>query len=218
MVTKVEENHEGGFMVSEANGYRSREQVVLAASQAVKVGQVLGAVVGTLTAAVSGIAGSVGNGTLTMDGATPILAKARLGEYTVVCSEKTANSGKFRVERPDGSFVGTASVGVAFAKEIKFTIADGATDFEIGDGFIVKVSSASATVKALDLAATDGAEIATHIAWAAKTSSADATVRLATIARDCEVRGVDLVWPAGITADQKKIAIAQLAERGIIVR
>ncbi|MFL9828900.1 hypothetical protein ABTU92_29265, partial [Rhodoplanes sp. SY1] len=50
-----------------------------------------------------------------------------------------ANGGVFSVERPDGTFGADATVGVAYASQIGFTIADVGTDFVIGDGFDVTV-------------------------------------------------------------------------------
>lgn len=41
---------------------------------------------------------------------------------------------------------------------------------------------------------------------------------IAVIKRDCEVNGNELVWPDGITDNQKATAITQLATLGIIVR
>lgn len=42
MPIQIEKTHAGGFVVSEANGTRSRELVVLAASQTIETGELLG--------------------------------------------------------------------------------------------------------------------------------------------------------------------------------
>jgi hypothetical protein len=42
MTTKTEGTHAGGFLVSEANGLRSREQIVIASGQNLVAGAVLG--------------------------------------------------------------------------------------------------------------------------------------------------------------------------------
>lgn len=50
------------------------------------------------------------------------------------------NGGVFSVTDPDGVTLATASVGVAYTgAHVRFTIADGATDFVIGDGFDLTV-------------------------------------------------------------------------------
>lgn len=45
-----------------------------------------------------------------------------------------------------------------------------------------------------------------------------ADVRTGIHARDCEINGNKIFWPAGITAPQKAAAEAQLAANGILVR
>ncbi|RWK76926.1 MAG: head decoration protein, partial [Mesorhizobium sp.] len=47
---------------------------------------------------------------------------------------------------------------------------------------------------------------------------ADATAAIAVIARDAEVNGHQIEWPAGITAAAKADAIQALEARGIIIR
>ena len=48
-----------------------------------------------------------------------------------------ANGGVFSVIDPDGLVLADATVGVSYDGAIRFTIADGSTDFAIGDGFNV---------------------------------------------------------------------------------
>jgi len=52
-----------------------------------------------------------------------------------------ANGGVFSVVAPDGTALGDATVGTPYdSNHIKFSIADGSTDFAVGDGFDVTVS------------------------------------------------------------------------------
>lgn len=85
--------------------------------------------------------GNTGNGTLTLDATTPRLAGAKQGVYRIRCTSASANSGTFTVTDPLGNTVGTYVVAAAaFSSDIKFTIADGSSDFVVGDGFDVTVT------------------------------------------------------------------------------
>lgn len=95
-----------------------------------------------------------GNGVMTL--ATPDTSDSVLeGAYKVVFIEPAANLGTFQVWRPDGSYDGSGVVGTAYTGSIKFTIADGSTDFIAGDTFTVTVT---ATYRTIGLLATDADE------------------------------------------------------------
>ncbi len=103
-------------------------------------------------------AGNTGNGAMILDVATPVLANARAGVYTVKCITAAANAGTFRVTDPLGRVLGDVAVAGTFADQIKFVIADGATDFIVGDTFLVTVAAGSGKyVKSL-AAALDGSQ------------------------------------------------------------
>lgn len=88
--------------------------------------------------------GNTGNGVMTL--ATPAYANpVAPGEWTVRCKTAATNGGTFDVIDPDGAYVGTATVGVAYTGKIKFTIADGSTDFVVGDEFAVTVAISGGT-------------------------------------------------------------------------
>lgn len=222
MTALTEGRHAGGFIVSEANGHRSRSTGTLASGETVEAGQVLGRKSGTpdVSVQVTAGAGNGGNGVLTM--ANPATGAGVMGGvYIAVCIAEASNGGTFRVFAPDGSIVGAASVGVAFDDDVKFTIADGGDDFDIGDSFRIAVSMTSDAVlgelAAFDPEADDGTEDAAAIAFD-NVDAADGALPVVTIERDAEVSGDDLVWPAGIASDDKAAAIAALAARGIIIR
>lgn len=98
--------------------------------------------VGVLEAASAAKAGgNTGNGTLTLDAVTPVLAGAKEGVYTVRLTAAAANGGTWTVEDPDGNVIGEVNVGQTFSDDVKFTTADGGVDFIVGDGFDITVSA-----------------------------------------------------------------------------
>lgn len=207
------------YIVSEANGYLSREQItILSGAGVLKAGAVLGKITygAATTAAKSG--GNTGNGTITMDVTTPILAGARAGIYTARCITAAANGGTFRVEDPDGNVMGDVAVAATFADDIKFVIADGSTDFIVGDGFDITIAAGSGKYVAFDPAGVDGRQNARAILFeGCDATSAD--VRRVVTARSTEVEAAALQWGAGVTTDpQKNAALAALAAFNIVAR
>ena len=226
MVTVLTEaRHPGAFLLAEAAGNLSRDNIVIAASQTILVGQVLGRILansGTITVgAAAAVAGNTGNGTVTA-GTPAYNTGVKEGTYRAVALEPATDLGKFAVEDPDGIIVGVATVGTAFNGPLKFTINDGATDFVAGDSFTWAVSIADAATlaqhKVLAPAGTDGTQVAAAIALYPALTAADETVKISAITRDAEVNGKELEWPAGISAEEKALAITQLAAQHIIVR
>jgi hypothetical protein len=222
MTIKTQARAPGSMLLSEASGARSRANLLIAASVAILVGQVLGvekANTGTIAVGTPVLTGA-GNGTLTK-AAPAFSATAQEGTYTVRAVEKTTDSGEFAVVRPDGTVDGYAVVGTAYDGQIKFTIADGSTDFDQTSSWAVPVTigdpAAVGSYKPLDVAATDGTQNAVAIALY-PLGATDTYRQIAGLVRDCEVIGGELEWPSGIDANAKAAAIAQLAAQGIIVR
>lgn len=121
-------------------------------------GAVIGSVsLGTATDAVKS-GGNTGNGTLTL-GTPAVLANAQTGVYAVRCIAAAVDGGTFRVTDPQGNVLGDVDVGVAFANQVSFTIADGASDFVVGDGFDITVAPGSGKYKLSATAATDGSNV-----------------------------------------------------------
>lgn len=201
------------------------DEITIGASQTIVAGQVLGKIkpdTGTITVgAAAAVAGNTGNGTVTA-GSPTYNAGVKEGTYRAVAIEPTTDLGKFAVEDPDGIIVGVATVGTAFNGPIKFTINDGATDFVSGDSFTWAVGIANlATLGqyvAHDAAATDGSQIADAIAGYPALTGAGETVKIAAVARNQAVKGAELTWKSGISADDKAAGIAALASKMIIVR
>lgn len=216
----VEKAHKGEFILSEASGTRSREEIVVAASQNLAVGQILGQVTGGALAAVAAaVAGNTGNGAMSAVTADAGVAE---GEWKVVIVEPAANAGAFTVEDPAGVTVGHGTVGVAYNGPINFTLGDGAVDFVAGDMFTVTVTAAVAAdegqYKALNLAATDGTQVPAAILEDAVSTGVGETKPAVAIAREAEVNGQLIVYPAGATDNQKAAIRDGLAKLGVIVR
>jgi hypothetical protein len=144
-------------------------------------------------------------------------ADAQVGDsFTVLASAADGNSGLFAIAAPDGTALPNATVGVAYANaQLNGTINDGATDFAVGDIFTVAVAKGDGTAVALDLTAVDGTQIAAGFVIAAYDATAAAVAGVAVV-RDAVIDADNLVWPAGITADQTAAALDQLAARGIV--
>lgn len=119
-------------------------------------------VVGTAAAPV--FAGT-GNGAMTLDATTPVLSTAKNGAYVATCVTAAANGGTFRVEDPDGYVLGDVAVGGTFADDIKFVIADGSTDFIVGDKFTITVTTSAGRIQL------DGTNGNAKVVWETTTAS-----------------------------------------------
>ncbi len=100
-------------------------------------GVIAGATFAATAAAVAG-SGNTGNGAM---GAVTVTAGAKPGVYVLEITAAAANAGAFRVTDPTGIFVDDGDVAAAFsAGGLAFTLADGATDFVVGDTFAITVT------------------------------------------------------------------------------
>ena len=125
------------------------------------------------------------------------------------------------MEDPNGVGIGNATVGTAFNKEVKFTIAAGSNAFAVGDSFEVLIGAESPgdyQAVAFDPDGDNGSEVPAVIALYSAATDEDETADISVISRAAEVNGNILSWPDDITAAKKAAAIAALAEKGIIVR
>ena len=220
MTTLTETRHAGEFIVSEANGARSRASIVVSSVAAAAL--VAGAVLGKIDAdnssiVAAAVAGNTGNGACTVS--DPAFASGvKVGVYRTTCIEPASDGGTFRVEDPDGIDIGVAEVGTEFDGPVKFTIADGGTDFVAGDAFTITVASGSGEYVLYDPTNDDGSNIPAAILYdEADATSADADA--VAIVRDAEVNADELTWFSGATTNQKAAALALLAEnQGIVSR
>lgn len=211
--TLTEGQHRAEFLVSAANGHRSREQVTIESGQDLKAGHVLGKVTAGATSATAD-AGNTGDGTI---GSIAALAGAKAGDYVVTFIEPATDAGEFQVEDPDGENVGTGTVGSQFsAGGIQFTISDGAADFVAGDRFTITVSG-SGEYKEYNPTNTDGSDTAVAVLYDAVDATAGAK-EATIIARDAEVNSDELQWFSGATSNQKSTGEGELANVGIHAR
>ncbi len=184
----------------------------LLADQVLEAGTVLGQITNGTAVAAAGT--NTGNGTI---GAVTLGAQVLPGAYVAKITKAAANAGDFSVTDPQGDVVGIGTVAVAYNNGgLGFTIADGATDFVVGDTFTITVSG-TGKWRALNLAGTDGSQRAAAILYDNEDATgADKIVTLVT--RHQEVGLSDLIFPAGITGPQKTAALAQLAAIQIVAR
>ena len=210
MPVQTESNYLGDVLKYEAPNLFSREEVTLTAGTLA-----LGAVVGRKAPAVTVTPGTnTGNGVM----GTVTLGPAALpGSYVLTCKTKVTNAGVFTVVDPRGLPLPDLTVAVAYAgNHINCTLADGSTDFEVGDKFTIAVSVAS-EIGEFNPAASDGLQFAAGVLMVAVDASA-AAKQTVIIAREAIVSQSALVWKSGATAPQKAVAIAQLKSLGILVR
>ncbi|MER8427819.1 head decoration protein [Mesorhizobium sp. M1403] len=221
MTVFTEGRHPAEFVLSEGDKNFSRDNIVIAASQTIVPGSVLGkraVAAGVVATAAADAGNTAGSGALTL--ASPaVSSKVKDGVYNVICTEPATNGGTFEVTDPSGKSIGKATVGVAFNKEIKFTIAD-ATDFVAGDRFTVTVAADADDFEygAHDPAASDGLEVAAALALYPATTGVGESAKISAITRHSEVNGKTLTWKSGIAAADLADGIQALASRGIIVR
>lgn len=220
MTTLTEGIYATESLISEAPGDRSREAITVKSGQNLKACAILATIVSGTVASAAKSGGNTGNGTFTLDATTPLLLNAKLGVYTLRCIAAATNNGTFRLEDPDGMVLGdivmAAGAGTV-AEQIKGALADGATDFAVGDGFDITVSALVEKHVEYNPAGTDGSQIATGILYGAVDATSADKAGVA-YKRDCEHNADIVVWKTGATSTQKAKAQQDLRRRGIILR
>lgn len=195
------------------------EEVLLAgagSTREIEIGQPMGlGAAGAPT--VEPDAGNTGDGVLTL--ADPAVGAGVVpGLYRVICATTAVDGGTFNVFDPAGANIGVATVGVAFDGVVKFTIADGAADFIVGDTFTITVPK-GVKATAWDPDAVDGSQVFDGLAMARANAADGVDGKVLLLRRGPAIVASDgLVLPEGITADQRADLYAAMAEKGIIVR
>jgi len=143
MSTLNEGVYTGEALVAEQHSLL-RETVTVLSGQTLKANAVVGRVskgVGRLsTPTVVG----TGNGVASAVFAGP---EAVVGNYVLTCTAAAANAGTFSVTNPAGLLLPPLTVAVAYrSRELNCLIADGATDFIVGDAFTFVVSTTAPLV------------------------------------------------------------------------
>lgn len=220
MSTLTEGLHPTESLISEANGERSRAAVTVKSGQNLASCAVIATIVSGTVASAAKSGGNTGNGTFTLDGTTPLLLGAKLGVYTLRCIAAATNNGTFRLEDPDGFVLGDivmAGGAATVSEQIKGALADGSSDFIVGDGFDITVSAITEQVVEYNAAGTDGSQIATGILYGAVNATSAAAPGVAFV-RDCEHNADIVKWKTGATTAQKAKGTQDLRRAGIILR
>lgn len=210
MTIKTEGVYTGEFLLSEAAGTRSREEVVIAAGSGIlKAGTLIALITAANALTPTADGGNTGDGTI---GSVTVTSAAITGDYVLTITEAAANAGTFEVIDPMGLSLGEGTVGQAFTGGgLTFTLSDGSTDFAVDDTFTLAVLANLGEYTAYDDDGTDdGRRTASGILFA----SVDATVndvRAVGVMRDAEVIERLLT---GLDANGS----ADLLAKGIIIR
>lgn len=197
------------FILNEATGNRSRENIVLTQSGTEVVsGQVItqtgdAATTGTATAT----AGNTGNPTF---GTISVGAAGKPGVYKLTFTAAT----KFTVEDPDGVTIGNGTTGVAFSKQgVGFTLTAGGTPAVAGDEWSITV--AAGTSKWVPYTANGAAGPAMGILYnylPTKTGDSKAVA----FVRDAELNRFELTGlDAAAEADLKKLGLIVRGTAGL---
>ena len=167
---------------------------------------------------------NTGNGTM---GTVTVSGTAEIGTYTLRISKAAANAGDFVVVNPSGVVVGNGTVAVAYsAAGLAFTLADGATDFVVGDTFTIAVTG-TVKYKRVEATATDGSQKAAAIyvggvtpytSYNKSTIAATTNTSVVAIVRGSVLyKKQGLVFGASVdTQAELDAAYAQLEAKGIL--
>lgn len=157
------------------------------------VGTVLGRTF--VSASVTATAGTnTGNGAI---GTVTATGKAQRGTYTIRIVKAATNAGDFTVSDPTGAVIGYGTVAVAYSNQLGFTLADGATDFVVGDSWTVEVVG-DYKYKKVEATATDGSAVARAIYISAN----DGSFSTSTIAATTDTPVIALVRGAAIVGKE----------------
>lgn len=221
MERKVETGHGPEFLLSEANGYRSRKNIVVAASQTLAAGAVLGLIsIGALSAAAAAVAGNTGAATITAS--PPVAVGTPTGVYKLTATT-AGPTAVFLLESPDGVQLGDVITGtpITIGGIGPFTITDAGTDPAIGDQFTITVTDAPHANEGQyvkhDPEGVNGSQNVAGVLYDAVTTGVGETADAVAIVRDAEVIGSRLVWDDHDTGE-KTAAMNALDALGVIVR
>lgn len=167
---------------------------------------------------------NTGNGTM---GTITVSGTAEIGTYTLRISKAASNAGDFVVVNPSGVVVGNGTVAVAYSTAgLAFTLADGATDFVVGDTFSIAVTG-TVKYKRVEATATDGSQKAAAIyvggvtpqtSYNKSTIAATTNTSVVAIVRGSVLyKKQGLVFGASVdTQAELDAAYAQLEAKGIL--
>jgi hypothetical protein len=191
----------------------SIDEVIIANSESILVGQVLGATGVTADFTTVGAVGASNVGTTTI-GTISAAANAMNGVYQIV-QLATSGTGAIEVSRPDGTLDGTGKVGTAYSGQVIFTLTAGGTP-TIGDTFTVTVTrpfdEGGEQFEAWFPSETDGSQAAVAVAMYPASTTASTTQKIAAVRRDAVVRLADLTFgSSSFTASQSTTTLTVTA-------
>jgi hypothetical protein len=159
-----------------------------------------------------------------------------LGVYTATCISSRTNRGLFEIRGPNKGIIDNANVGTPFVSDdILLTIADGSTDFAVGNAFTITVTAGSYSGYdfAADIAAAESGTPIVQVASGVISAAVDTKGPPVAKEQFAVVRGpsilpatfVGLGWD-GIELNENAAlhdaalsrSIEQLARRGIVLR
>ena len=212
------------FVQYEANPDQSRKEVtILAGSGAARVltaGMVLGRTLASATETSAAGGSNTGDGAM---GAVTAGKKVKAGVYSLVCIATGANVGTFAVFDPDGIPVKSATgldlvVAAAFASDhFSVTLADGATDFALGDTFTITMSALVHKYVRHETTGTDGSEIVAGLLLFDKTALDSVDAKGVALVRGPAINNKgQIVHDANATAAEIDSVLAELEAVGIV--
>lgn len=213
MASITETYHKAEFLLSEANGGLSREEITVLSGSTLDVGTVLGAIVTATSITGAAHANNAANtgGISALSAGTGV----QVGVYQAICVEPASNAGTFIVIDPRGVVLPKkCTVAVAYTGEVNFTIADGSTDFIAGEGFDITVRGAVSAYDIYDPVATDGTQRVAGILLDDADASAGELAAVA-IVRDAVVDADLLTWISGASAAAILTAQQAMMDLGI---
>jgi len=160
-------------------------------------------------------------------GTVTVSGTAEIGTYTLRISKAASNAGDFVVVNPSGNVIGNGTVAVAYSTGgLAFTLADGSTDFVVGDTFSIAVTG-TVKYKRVEATATDGSQKAAAIyvggvtpqtSYNKSTIAATTNTSVVAIVRgNALYKKQGLVFGASVdTQTELDAAYAQLEAKGIL--
>lgn len=183
------------------------KSVTLLLAQNVVRGTLMGKIKRALTTPTPYTYSGTGNGAIS---AIAMKSKTKIGNYKIECVTAVANGGVFKVLDPDGNRLDDATVGVAYSNnDLAFSIADGSTDFIVGDAFTIPILAGSGKyVKSL-AAAVDGSN--DPVAIIAEDKDATAEDKTVVVYESGEFNENKITFGAGHTKDSVRDALRLLS-------
>ncbi len=204
MPVTEEQKYIGDVLKEEAPGRRSRDSIVVLSGEVISLGQVLGKDYKAITNF------SQDSGTGISESHVSLGPKAKQGDYVIYGT----GSNTARIVGPDGYEVEQITSLPYSGEHIQVSDSAAIAD---GEQYTLTVGDSSGKYVALDPSAVNGAQEAHGIALGEYDAS-EGDVPGVMAARDSGAVESGLVWPDGITTEQKNKALAELRQLGIVVR